>query len=166
MFGQCLHEGTFPAPASHEERRSWINRGNRVDAAGESSEDGKGGNGHINDDEAPAGHDHLDIDGSAMELDDDPCFPYPNGPGHPRASPEALKIIWHEMCKNQVKSFRLNLNDAMSTPTNQFLWNLAIQTFYKLIRAGEYESLTLDLCSKEKVNRAFSTHITGHLLRE
>ncbi|KNZ54366.1 hypothetical protein VP01_2964g5 [Puccinia sorghi] len=159
LFGQCLREGMLPPPATHDERRAWINRGNlgNMEASSDEEDEAESSN-----DEAP----RENLDESAMQLDDDPDFPYPNGPGHRVASPQALQIVWRLMCKHGVKSFRPDLGASMSTPTNRFLWNLAIHTFLKLVKAGEYESLTLELCDREKVNRAFATHVEGHLMRQ
>ncbi|KAI9614840.1 hypothetical protein H4Q26_009236 [Puccinia striiformis f. sp. tritici PST-130] len=55
--------------------------------------------------------------------------PYPDGPGHHSATPEALKIIWRMMRHAGVVSFRPNLARAMNAPCNRFLWDLAKKAF-------------------------------------
>ncbi|KAA1118674.1 hypothetical protein PGT21_001717 [Puccinia graminis f. sp. tritici] len=157
LFGKCFYEGNFPPPATPEERRQWIDRGDIVDDLDDESHES------FHDDSAM----DLSVHGeSEMEVDLDPSFPYPDGPGHPAASPQALRILWRTMRNCNVKSFRPNLAEAMTTPSNRFLWNLAIRTFYRLVRSGEYECLTSEMCIQKEVNRAFRTHVKGHLMRE
>jgi hypothetical protein len=137
--------GTLPPPASDEEQREWIFR---IDAPAEPSTDSE-------DDE----------NDSAMNLDRDPHFPYPDGPGHKLASPQAIKIIWNMMKISKVKSFRPDLSQPMNSPGNKFLWNLAKQSFLKLIECGEYASLNLELFPKKDLDRAFKTHVEQYLVR-
>ncbi|PLW34253.1 hypothetical protein PCASD_17895 [Puccinia coronata f. sp. avenae] len=150
MFGRCARDDSFPPPATAEERRAWITRGGR-DTPSDNSED-----------------DSVSIAGSAMDLDDDydPGFPYPNGPGHSAASPEALKIIWRAMRKAGVKSFRPDLSKAMNHPVNRFLWDLARDTFTRVVNCGEYDPLTIEILDQVDLKQYFVTHVQGYIMRK
>ncbi|OAV95431.1 hypothetical protein PTTG_26676 [Puccinia triticina 1-1 BBBD Race 1] len=97
--------------------------------------------------------------------DFDPCFPYRDGPGHSRASPQALSIIWRAMRRAGVKSFRPDLSKAISSSVNRFLWDLARNTFMQVVRSGEYDPLTEELCDEAKIKEYFRIHIQCQLMR-
>ncbi|KAI9606208.1 hypothetical protein H4Q26_004583 [Puccinia striiformis f. sp. tritici PST-130] len=89
MFGQCAQNDAYPPPATKEAQRRWITQCDEYDS----------------DDASVISSE------SEMDLDDiDPSFPYPNGPGHSAATPQAIKIIWRTMCKAGVDSFRPDLS--------------------------------------------------------
>ncbi|WAR55865.1 hypothetical protein PtB15_6B609 [Puccinia triticina] len=150
MFGRCAETGDFPPPATAEERRAWI-RQSLADSSDEES-DGE-------PDPIP--------DSSAMDTDEDfdPCFPYRDGPGHSRASPQALSIIWRAMRRAGVKSFWPDLSKAISSSVNRFLWDLARNTFMQVVRSGEYDPLTEELCDEAKIKEYFRIHIQCQLMR-
>ncbi|PLW38171.1 hypothetical protein PCASD_09469 [Puccinia coronata f. sp. avenae] len=151
MFGRCARDESYAPPATEEEQRGWIKR-----SAGDSSDD--------ESDNEPASYNV----GSDMELDEDydPDFPYPNGPGHSAASPQALKIIWRTMRKAGVKSFRPDLSKHMSAHPNRFLWDLARQAFMRVVRSGEYYPLTIEMCEQVDIQKCFATHVQGHIMRK
>ncbi|EGG12095.1 uncharacterized protein MELLADRAFT_89341 [Melampsora larici-populina 98AG31] len=54
----------------------------------------------------------------------DPCFPYPNGPGHREASPQQLSVTWELMKAAGVESFRPDLGDS---PVGSVHWDFSGQ---------------------------------------
>ncbi|PLW26074.1 hypothetical protein PCANC_27073 [Puccinia coronata f. sp. avenae] len=148
LFGRCARDDKFPEPATAEERRAWI----RVNLTGPGSE---------SDEELTSVCDYaMDLDG------DDPDFPYgPDGPGHSSASPQALKIIWRAMRDAQIKSFRPDLSKAMTSPANRFLWEFAQKTFMRVVRSGEYDPLTKEMCDQVDIKQYFTVHVQSHLMR-
>ncbi|KAI7946013.1 hypothetical protein MJO29_012401 [Puccinia striiformis f. sp. tritici] len=144
MFGQCAQNDAYPPPATKEAQRRWITQCDEYDS----------------DDASVISSE------SEMDLDDiDPSFPYPNGPGHSAATPQAIKIIWRTMCKAGVDSFRPDLSKPMSAYINQFLWDIAIVTFMRLVRSGEYPPLNPELLNQDDVKDAFKDHVQNHLMR-
>ncbi|EFP93236.1 uncharacterized protein PGTG_19182 [Puccinia graminis f. sp. tritici CRL 75-36-700-3] len=97
---------------------------------------------------------------SASSHDDavDPCFPYPNGPGHREASASTLKIMWRSMQRCRVVSFRPDFVRAVRDTDNLFLWDLAHSIFIKLVRAQEYPEIDLETCSSAKIYDAILNH--------
>ncbi|KAH9451032.1 hypothetical protein Pst134EB_018537 [Puccinia striiformis f. sp. tritici] len=147
MFGRSLNlkKKKIPPPETAAERKRWIIRRNEEDLP-------------ESDDEAT--HDHHDGDGVF-----DPNFPYPDGPGHHSATPEALKIIWRMMRHAGVVSFRPNLARAMNAPCNRFLWDLAKKAFLELVASREYPLLTSEICAPDDVHDALVSHVQGHIMR-
>ncbi|POV99834.1 hypothetical protein PSTT_13527, partial [Puccinia striiformis] len=76
----------------------------------------------------------------------DPEFRNPEGPGHPEATFETLKIIREEMdhCTG-ISAFCPDVAKEFSDPENMFLWSLAVNTFVELIERGEYTNISLGL---------------------
>ena len=148
MFGRCA--GQFPPPATTEERRAWIRRG-FTDSSDEES-----------DEESDSSPDYSPMD---TDEDFDPCFPYGDGPGHSKASPQALRIIWRAMRRSRVKSFRPDFSKAINSPANRFLWELARSNFMQVVRSGEYDPVTEEVCDEDDIKDYFTTHIQGHLMR-
>ncbi|WAQ84720.1 hypothetical protein PtA15_5A293 [Puccinia triticina] len=139
LFGKSAQEGTFPPPATEEERRRWI-----VTTMDDSYSDSDSGDSqHLSDDP-------MDVDvAEDLDTNTDPVFPFPDGPGHKHVSPQGVRIIWNMMRRAGVKSFRPDLSEAFTSPTNTFLWNLAVKTFIKLVESGEYKRFPRDLCNEE-----------------
>lgn len=79
LLGQRSEQDPLPAPASPEQRQAWM-REKEI------------------------------LSDQPVELLDtseavDPCFPYPDGPGHQDASPQQLLIMWKMMKSVGVSSF-------------------------------------------------------------
>ncbi|EFP84025.2 uncharacterized protein PGTG_09738 [Puccinia graminis f. sp. tritici CRL 75-36-700-3] len=109
MFGRCAQNHACPPPATTKEQRRWT----------------------IWHEE----EDNSDIDsvmGSVtdMDLDDerDPSFPYPDGPGHSAASPQAIRIIWRTMRKARQLPLSCDLSDVESI--RHLLPSYAIKMMY------------------------------------
>lgn len=115
-------------------------------------------------DKATWGQNMLERD-DPVPSTDDPCFPYPGGPGHCRATPETLDIIWRMMRERGVRSFRPDLSQGPNSQDNSFLWTLAVDSFLELISAGEYTGLTDDMTQKEVVRTALLNHVHDRLMR-
>ncbi|KNZ58971.1 hypothetical protein VP01_1824g3 [Puccinia sorghi] len=78
-FSALWYAGTLLQCSTPEDQRTWIQR-------------------HSSSDDSDSNSVSSQLDN--MNLDEaDPSFPYPNGPGHPEAAPETLKIIWCAMRK-------------------------------------------------------------------
>ncbi|CAH7685345.1 hypothetical protein PPACK8108_LOCUS19845, partial [Phakopsora pachyrhizi] len=95
----------------------------------------------------------------------DPSFPYSNGPGHCQASAQTLAIILQTMRKSGVVKFRSDLSQGFSTGNNQFLWNIALQTFINLVCLGEYTGISIDIYHKEDIWTALRNHVWLRLMR-
>ncbi|POV98308.1 hypothetical protein PSHT_14099 [Puccinia striiformis] len=87
MFGRAAKDHAYVhlPPATPEEQSRWIRHGESDDEP----------------DEPDIDSDNSDTD---MDEDGDSSFPYPNGPGHPAATREALKIIRHTMRKAGIQN--------------------------------------------------------------
>ncbi|WAQ89640.1 hypothetical protein PtA15_11A330 [Puccinia triticina] len=153
LFGKCAQEGHFPPPASLDERRNWV-------LAVDLDEIDEPDDPNDHDD-----HDNVETD-SDMDLEFDPSFPYPDGPGHPKASPEALRIIWRMMRRVGVRSFRPDLQEPISSVCNAFLWRLAVKTFMKLVDAGEYNGVTRESCNESLATQMMHNHVNNSIRRE
>ena len=91
---------------------------------------------------------------SGDDSDADPCFPYPNGPGHQEASAATLKIMWRSMRRSGVVSFRPDFSRGASDTDNSFLWDLCHSIFMRLVRAQEYPEIDLENCSSHQIRQA------------
>lgn len=104
-----------------------------------------------------------EVDAESDEAD--PCFPYTDGPGHRMASPETLSIIWQQMKIVGMKSFRPDLSQPFNTPENQVWWDFAIKTLCKLVECGEYDTISLELCTRAQIWETLRNHVTETLMK-
>ncbi|KAA1081682.1 hypothetical protein PGTUg99_027797 [Puccinia graminis f. sp. tritici] len=139
LFGKTMALNCFPRPATESEKANWKRNG---------------------EDDFPDEDDQSDCSSSSGYSgdDDDPGFPYPDGPGHREASTTALKIMWRSMIKRGVVSFRPDLSRGPRDVDNKFLWDLAHSIFIKLVKAQEYPEIDLDNCSEKKILLAIMNH--------
>ncbi|KAH9442047.1 hypothetical protein Pst134EB_028317 [Puccinia striiformis f. sp. tritici] len=104
----------------------------------------------------------VSYDNSGAELEfADPGFPYPEGPGHPEATPETLKIIREEMNRYGISAFRPDLAKPFSDPENMFLWSFAVNTFVELIERGEYTNVSSELYNCSTIEAAMNKHVVN-----
>lgn len=89
----------------------------------------------------------------------DPQFPYPDGPGHQRATLQQLSITWKLMNVAGVSSFRPDLGESANSTSNRWLWNLALKIFIKLVSYGVYTGIDLDPKNTEFIKGCFDKHI-------
>ncbi|WAR62990.1 hypothetical protein PtB15_18B72 [Puccinia triticina] len=136
LFGKCMAMNQFPPPVTEREKANWKNE----DLDNEDS-----------DDESTASS-------ASLASDYDPRFPYPNGPGHQKASPAILSIMWRTMRRVGVVSFRPDLARSHLDADNAFLWDLAHKIFIKLVQAQEYKDIDLEYCSAAKIHDAINSH--------
>ena len=129
----------FPPPATASEKANW-----KRDPENDYSDDESMSSSSSTLSESNHGH--------------DPCFPYPDGPGHKDASAAALKIMWRSMRQLGVVSFRPDLTRSASDTDNAFLWDLAHSIFIKLVRAQEYPEIDLENCTAAKIRQAILNH--------
>ena len=139
LFGKTMELHQFPPPATQAERAKW-NRDQQY-----------------NPDD---GSDDEDRSSSSSSSDDDgdPHFPYPDGPGHKKASATTLRVMWRSMRQAGVVSFRPNLSRGAKHVDNLFLWDLAHTIFMKLVRAQEYRDVDLENTPEEKIRETILNH--------
>ncbi|EGG12708.1 uncharacterized protein MELLADRAFT_86952 [Melampsora larici-populina 98AG31] len=137
MFGQKEHEKNLPDPATETERSTWM----------------------------------CDIEPASINIDQDappsqnspfqpvdPCFPYPNGPGHKDSTPQQLSIIWNMMQAVGVSSFRPDFSEPPQSQPNKWLWDLALKIFIKLVECGEYTGVPLQNDNRDFIKKCLYTH--------
>ncbi|KAH9818309.1 hypothetical protein DFH28DRAFT_925801 [Melampsora americana] len=95
----------------------------------------------------------------------DPCFPYPNGPGHHNATPQQLSVIWKLMNAAGVSSFRPDFGESASARTNKWLWGLALKIFLKLAEYRIYTGISLDDSNLKYIQRIFDVHVQSLMKR-
>lgn len=137
LFGKCLELNQFPPPATKIKKAGWKQDLDNNDSPEESMR----GNST-----------------ASLDEDEDPAFPYPDGPSHREALPATLSIIWRAMQHSGVVSFRPNLSQGARKVDNLFLWNLAQTTFIKLVQAGEYSEIDLANCPEDMIRQEIFNH--------
>lgn len=138
MFGLRSSDDPLPPPATAQEEEEWDCERDLDDITIEM---------------------HKSSDGVTFDSEIDPCFPYPNGPGHQEASPQQLSVTWELMKAARVPSFRPNLSASPSSKGNKRIWGLAERIFFKLVTLGVYTGISLDQDNIPFIKRCFSSHI-------
>ncbi|POW18237.1 hypothetical protein PSHT_06044 [Puccinia striiformis] len=151
LFGRPRSDGAFHPPASAEARRSWVEDHEELDSPMEDAD-------FEDDDHYP--------DPSDMDLDFDPSFPYPDGPGHSDSSPQTLRIMWDMMRRAGVRSFRPNLGEGINADSNRFLWKLAVKIFMRLVASNQLEDVTLAICDEKLVTALLHRYVQGQVMRQ
>ncbi|KAI7933663.1 hypothetical protein MJO29_016740 [Puccinia striiformis f. sp. tritici] len=151
LFGRPRSDGAFHPPASAEARRSWVEDHEELDSPMEDAD-------FEDDDHHP--------DPSDMDLDFDPSFPYPDGPGHSDSSPQTLRIMWDMMCRAGVRSFRPNLGEGINADSNRFLWKLAVKIFMRLVASNQLEDVTLAICDEKLVTALLHRYVQGQVMQQ
>lgn len=128
----------LPLPASEEQKSSWMRD---TDASAFDF-----------DSNTPS---HPNLEG----LSPDPCFPYPNGPGHIRSSPQQLTVMWRMMRAVGVSSFRPDFSQSPQSDDNKWLWSLPLRIFTKLVECGEYQGVSLAPENSEQIKRCMLTYV-------
>ncbi|WAR53777.1 hypothetical protein PtB15_3B286 [Puccinia triticina] len=137
LFGKTMALNQFPPPATEREKANW-----KRDPEND-----------FPDDESVSHSSNYSGDDGG-----DPGFPYPNGPGHRKASATTLKIMWRSMFRCGVISFRPDLSRGPHDADNLFLWDLAHSIFIKLVKAQEYPDIDLENCSEQKIHQTIMNH--------
>lgn len=109
LLGRRPSEGGLPAAATEDDRRVWKLETNL---------------------------DTLEpclVPSGQASTPSDPHFPYTNGPGHPKATPQQLAVMWTMMQAVGVSSFRPDFDKSPNASENKWLWDLAFQIFIKLV---------------------------------
>ncbi|KAI8455833.1 hypothetical protein BY996DRAFT_6412867 [Phakopsora pachyrhizi] len=94
---------------------------------------------------------------------EDPHFPFPGGPGHKRATPQQLQIMWNMMQERGVSKLCPNFGDSIESPDNRFLWSLAHKIFVRLVECGEYQGI--DLEASKNIHAAILGYVEERLMR-
>lgn len=104
----------------------------------------------------------IDLENSALPSNDqtreDRCFSYPDGPGHPDASPQQLAIIRKLMESVGMESFRPDFAESAQSTENKWLLKISEKIFVKLVECGEYPGVSLNIANREYINKYFATH--------
>jgi hypothetical protein len=109
---------------------------------------------------------------SCMELDEDPdadvdpSYPYPGGPGHPFTTEQTLAIMRQMMDDAGIKLFRPDFNQPCNSPDNQYLFDLAVNTFIELVKCNEYSGIDLEVTSEDQIQSSLYIHFTQRLQRQ
>ncbi|PLW30950.1 hypothetical protein PCANC_26701 [Puccinia coronata f. sp. avenae] len=135
LIGQVEVPGKLTHPPTASEKASW----NRQASPSGDSED------------------NYNVDSDV----EDPCFPFPGGPGHLSTLTQTLLIMWRTMRKVGIKSFQLDWTKPFNKPKKKFLWDLAFSLFLKLVKAGEYSNTDLEMISEQKIYSALKNHVTN-----
>lgn len=135
LLGQRPNATTLPAPATESEREAWKYEFDldTLDAC-----------------QPPTGQ---------AQTSSDPHFPYVNGPGHPKATPQQLLVMWTMMQAVGVSSFRPDFSKSQSSSENKWLWDMAFQIFIKLVKCQEYSGVSLDEKNIPFLQRTLSTRV-------
>lgn len=152
LFGRAASDGHFPDPASAKDCSNWTQTVEQPQDTAEGEESGDSDDNHSNR-------------SSDMDEDYDPCLPYPEGPGHSRSSPQALKIMWCMMRHAGVQLFRPNLGESINTPSNHFLWDLAAFIFMRLVECVKFDSISCKMCDLGMVKALVDRYVSDHVMR-
>lgn len=101
----------------------------------------------------------FNVDPEFSPSDQDPFFPFRDGPGHSNATPVQLSIMWQMMKTVGVNSFRPDFSKSASSKYNKWLWELALKIFVKLVECGEYTGIPLGTTGISVIKRLLATHI-------
>ncbi|CAH7666306.1 hypothetical protein PPACK8108_LOCUS652, partial [Phakopsora pachyrhizi] len=123
----------LPSPASKKEHQKWIRYDDEVEELEENSD--------CNQEFSKAESESSIV---SMSETQDPHFPFPGGPGHKRATPQQLQIMWNMMQERGVSKFHPNFSDSIESPDNRFLWSLAHKIFVHLVECREYQGIDLE----------------------
>ncbi|CAH7687578.1 hypothetical protein PPACK8108_LOCUS22383 [Phakopsora pachyrhizi] len=123
----------LPSPASKKERQNWIWLDDEVEGLKENSD--------CNQEFSKVESENSIV---TMSETEDPHFPFPGGPGHKRATPQQLQIMWNMMQERGVSKFCPKFGDSIESPDNCFLWSLAHKIFVCLVKCGEYQGINLE----------------------
>ncbi|CAH7687596.1 hypothetical protein PPACK8108_LOCUS22403 [Phakopsora pachyrhizi] len=142
----------LPSPASKKERQKWIRYDDEVEELEENSD--------CNQEFSKAESENSIV---SMSETEDPHFPFPGGPGHKRATPQQLQIMWNMMQERGVSKFHPNFGDSIESPDNRFLWSLAHKIFVRLVECGEYQGI--DLEASKNIHAAILGYVEERLMR-
>lgn len=95
----------------------------------------------------------------------DPCFPYPDGPGHKKATRQQLSVMCQLMKAAGIKSFQPNLAESSALRENQYLWGLSEKIFFKLVQLGVYTGVSPEPDNIAYIKKCFATHIKSLMKR-
>lgn len=90
-----------------------------------------------------------------------PCFPYPDGPGHLNSTPQQLAVMWRMMRAVGVSSFRPNFAESFNSEDNRWLWDLALRIFAKLVECGDYSGVDLATENSAQLKQCLDTYVTS-----
>ncbi|EGF98797.1 uncharacterized protein MELLADRAFT_95434 [Melampsora larici-populina 98AG31] len=137
LLGQRTCERILPKPASAEEKQAWMSQ-ESLDLF-----------------EFNVEHDLL----PSVPEDGDPTFPYKDGPGHTKSTPQQLSVMWQMMQAVGVSSFRPDFSRTQSSKDNKWLWDLGLKIFIKLVECGEYSGVPLGVDGIAAIKKSLKSHI-------
>lgn len=137
MLGQKSENNPLPPEASSEDKDTWLY-------------------------ENSIGSVDIDIENLPTPCQDhttDPCFPYPDGPGHQDVSPQQLATIWKLMQSVGMISFRPHFGESANSYENRWLLNTSEKIFVRVVECSEYPGFSLDSENRAYINKYFATHL-------
>lgn len=140
LLGQRANEERLPRAATSEEKANWLS-GNPIDSI------------------------DFDIDLNSLPHDAPDGFPYKDGPGNSKATPQQLSVMWQMMQAVSVSSFRPDFSTSASTKDNKWLWQLALKIFVKLVECGEYTGIPLRDEGISVLRKTLNTHVQSLMKR-
>jgi hypothetical protein len=99
---------------------------------------------------------------------EDPQYPYEatQGPGHPDASEQELKIM-HDMLKERgMKCFRLDFTTSLTSPVNKLGLEVARDIFLALLECNKYEGLQPEECQPDVILNQLRGYAHDRLARK
>ncbi|KAA1076277.1 hypothetical protein PGT21_000856 [Puccinia graminis f. sp. tritici] len=144
--GSCAPPRVPPSPPTAAEKKRWLqNHSADHDSGTPMSQSHQKTSKH----RSSPGQSSLS---ASADKDRDPQYPYPEGPGHPDASQEELKIMYNMLRDKHMRRFCMDFTAAMSVPINQFCLTVVQDIFLALLECKEYEGLH----PEEQKSEAFS----------
>ncbi|KAA1135672.1 hypothetical protein PGTUg99_030050 [Puccinia graminis f. sp. tritici] len=133
--GSCAPPRVPPSPPTAAEKKRWLqNHSADHDSGTPMSQSHQKTSKH----RSSPGQSSLS---ASADKDRDPQYPYPEGPGHPDASQEELKIMYNMLRDKHMRRFCMDFTAAMSVPINQFCLTVVQDIFLALLECKEYEGL-------------------------
>lgn len=140
LLGQRNNNEHLPQPASTEDKKAWMS-----DQAIDSIE--------------------FDVESHPLPSDAEGGFPYPDGPGNSKATPQQLSVMWQMMQVVAVRSFRPDFSSSASSKDNKWLWSLALKIFIKLVQCGEYSGVPLGEEGIKVLKKTLNSHVQSLMKR-
>jgi hypothetical protein len=154
LFGVAKNMDVPLSPPTAQEKKRWRTKGKQINDGSSSYEESE---------------ENTDSEASrASQTDEDsvdPQFPYRDGPGHPNASEETLKIMYEMLKEKGISRFRLDLTAPPTSPENRFCLGVARDIFVRLVECEEYDGLTEEEKDPEAILCLLTTYVKERLVR-
>lgn len=140
MLGQKENQPKLPPPATIQEKQAWMSD-QSVDSV------------------------KFNVDFNSLPSDSQGGFPYCDGPGNSKATPQQLSVMWQMMQAVSVSSFRPDFSLPATSKDNKWLWDLALKIFIKLVECGEYTGIPLGEEGIKVLKKILNSHVQSLMKR-